>query len=692
MTPPAPILGRLYFVFAALLLLPAGVLGKMLQIHFSDAPELREQGSRQASSFVEIPAVRGAILDRHGRALVANAARYDVALDPTARGYAERHEEVCVLLGRLTSRPAAHYRERISNRTSRQYVVLVRDLEESQKEALEAADIPGLLLEPKFARRYHYGRLASHVLGHVSGDHTGAAGIELQYESILAGVPGRRGVKRDRRGIIKVDVGGAVTPPSHGDNVVLTLDLVRQSIVEEELARGVAETGAEWATAIAMDPHTGEILAMANVPDYDPNRPAAFNESSRRNHAVVDQIEPGSTFKLVTAIAAIEHLGMAATDTVDAGQGSGVFGGRPMRDARAYGRLSFGDALRVSSNVAMARTAQQFEPGDFYQTARGMGFGQPTWIDLPGETSGLLHRPTTWSRTSQTSMAIGYGVAVTPLQLLVAYAALGNGGTVVRPHLLREQRDIAGRVIHRVEAAQVRRAFRAETAQALMPYFEGVVSDSGTARRARVEGLRIAGKTGTARIARAGGYTNSYRATFAGLFPADNPQIAMVVVMHAPQRGAYGGLAAAPVFGRIAERWVGTSPLLASRINPAEALPNRHHILTPPVAGLPVTVAASRIRAEGVAATVRGAGWIQTAVGRHSLPDTLLPGQPLRIQAEADTTARVMPDLTGLSSRQAYAYLAALGVRAQIRGSGSVRTQEPAAGAPLPARAVVDCR
>ena len=431
-------------MMAAILLLPAGVVAQLSLVYLGEGAELRVRGERQASSFVELPATRGAIYDQSGRALVVNTARYEVAADPTVKGFAEKAEELYVLLGRLTGEGAAAFRGRVANRASRQYVLLVRSLGEAGKEELEAGDFPGLLLKGSFARRYNYGRTLSHVLGHVDADLAGIAGIEQQYDRFLRGTSGRQAVQRDRRGRVKALVGGNVVVPQHGEEIVLTLDLVRQTILEEELAKGVARAGAQWGTAIAMDPRTGAILALANVPDYDPNRPGAFSAGTRRNHAITDKIEPGSTFKLVTAVAVLESGKMSPEDSVDTGPGWAVIRGRTMRDSHPYGRITFGDALTVSSNIAMAKTAMTLKHGDFYQHARALGFGSPTLVDLPGEVSGSLKPPDQWSGLTLPWMSTGYEVEATPLQILTAYAALANGGLLVRPLHRRRTQGRAG--------------------------------------------------------------------------------------------------------------------------------------------------------------------------------------------------------------------------------------------------------
>ncbi|PAP75489.1 penicillin-binding protein [Rubrivirga marina] len=678
-------LTRLYGVFVVLLALPVLVAAQLVRIHLADGDELRAQGERQSESVIELAAQRGAILDRRGRALVVNTARFEVAADPTVAGFEERADELYALLGELTGRGTSHFRQRVANRSSRQYVVLVRDLDEASKEALDAGGFRGLIVQGSYQRRYNYGARAAHVLGHVTRDLRGVAGLEMTLDEALQGAPGRQAVQRDRRGHVRAVVGGTRVEPRQGDNVVLTIDLVRQAILEEELARGVEAAGAAWGTAVALDPKTGAILAMANVPTYDPNRAGAYSDAARRNHAVVDRIEPGSTFKLVTAIAAVESGAVAPEDVFDTGAGWHVFHGRTVQDAHAYGRITFAQAIAKSSNIAMALAAQRIGPGPLYEAARDLGFGQPTFVDLPGEVAGSLRKPEDWSGATLTSMSRGYGVEVTPLQLAVAYSAFANGGLLVRPFIVAERRDPAtGRVVWQAPQDSVRRAFRAETAERLMPHFEAVVSEDGTAERAAVEGLRIAGKTGTAQRAVGGGYSRTYRASFVGMFPVEDPEVVLAIVLDRPTNGYGGGTVAAPIFGATARRWIGTFPTIAERVAPSGMIAARTGALVPDIDGLPATLAAQRARAEGLRVRYdEDLPW--RTVSARVETDSLDLRDPLRLDASDEVAEGRMPDLRGRSVREAVAWLRSLGVDARVRGHGVVRRQSVAPARPLPA-------
>ncbi len=681
-------------VLTLLLLFPLGVAGRILYLYLQQGEELRRQARRQLIAHQEIPAMRGNIYDQEGRLLVVNTARFDVALDPTKPEFQRIQRSFFSFMATLTGRSETYFWRRVRNRVSQRYVVLWRNLSEEQKEALErqantwlqevgrsygSLRTLGILLEPHFGRKYTYGSTAAHVLGYVTTDLEGLAGLELQYNRFLRGEPGMRELQRDRRGRIKALVGGKEEAPRHGQHLVLTIDLVRQAIMEEELSRGVAEVGARWGTAIAVDPETGAIIAMANVPGFHPERASRYPASVRRNHAITDRIEPGSTFKLVTAVAAVEQGILSLQDSIDTGAGWAVFSGRTMRDVHAHGRISFAEAIIYSSNVGIARVARRMDPGVFYQYARNFGFGQPTWVDLPGEVEGSLKRPSEWSRTTQAWMSIGYEVEVTPLQLLMAYAALANGGRLMRPYVVAERRSITGKVLWKAHPDSIRRVLKAETARQLIPVFEEVVR-RGTGKKAQVPGIRIAGKTGTAQKVVNGRYQRgAYRATFVGFFPVEHPQVAMLVLLDEPRRKYYGGDAAAPIFRRIAERWVGITPEL---YHPSEreegGLP--HYREVPDVKGLPAYVAATRLLGWGFRPSPSDA-WERFTLVREQRPeagDSLEVGGRVRLRIDDSTPVKkALPSFEGWPLRDAVAFLAARGIPVVVRGNGRVTRTLP---------------
>lgn len=635
----------MYVVLILLGLVPFFIVGRIGLIYLAEGEALREQGEQQARSEQVIPAMRGAILDRNGHALAINTAEYNLALDPTVDGFDEQADQFYDALAEVTGGQADRYRERVQTRSSSQYVLLVRGLDEEQRTTIEQWPVPGMILTPRFARTYSHGSVAAHVLGHVGNEGQGLAGLELQYDEYLEGTPGSRAVQRDRRGRIKALVGGREVPPEQGESLVLTIDRMRQVALEDELERGVEAQRASWGTAIAMDPNTGAILAMANTPTYNPNRAAAYSERQRRNRAITDRFEPGSTFKFVTAAAALENDYVALDDTIDTGDGWAVYSGYTMRDISAYGSIPFREVLAKSSNVGTAEVANRIEPGILYQYARNFGFTQPTWIDLPGEATGVVRRPSAWSRTTRTSMSIGYEVAVTPIQLLAAYSAVANGGVLMAPYLVHERRNFKGETQWTAEPDTVRRAIERETADQLTEALQEVVED-GTATGARIESLPVAGKTGTALATQGGEYSRDQsRASFVGSFPADDPEVALIVIVGSPRNGMYGGDVAAPIFNRIARRWLTTLPGVSDRL-----------------------MQAARVPADTTEAT--------------SAPADATP--PISTATLEDDDPTTLPDFRGLTTRHALHWLDARGISVTLQGTGTVVRQSVPPGTALP--------
>ena len=671
------ILSRMYIVLTGLAVLPFIILGQLIWLQVDQGDDLREAGLRQAQSQELLLPKRGDIVDTAGRALAVNSPKYDLALDPTIPGFEAQKDGFLRRLADLTGTSVTQLHRRIDRRTSKQFVRLV-NLTPEQRTEIASWDVPGVILEERFQRRYVYGQTAAHILGHVDVDGIGRAGLELEYDEFLQGKPGRRTLLRDRRGYRRIDAAGIEIPPKDGETLVLTIDLIRQTIMEEELAAGVSEARAKRGSAIAVDPHTGAILAIANVPTFDPNVPLNAPVSSWRNSAITDRLEPGSSFKLIGASAALE-TGVTSMDRlVDTGDGELVLEGRTLHDTHPHGEISFSEVISKSSNVGMALTAQRMAAEHLYRYARNYGFGQKTWIDLPGEVAGLLKRVNRWSRTTKASLTIGYEIDVTPLQMVMAYSALANGGLLRQPYVVSERRDVTGRVLWRAaddpaRTDSIRRVLKPETVLTLLPALINVVKE-GTAQQAQTEEFTIAGKTGTARKVVRGRYGSGYRATFVGFYPAEDPQVAMIVVLDEPRTSIYGGQVAAPIFKRIAERWIAT--------------------FDPPT---PQTPAPDPPRP--LDKLVQQA-WAQQGPSKRSPAYTRLASertQVVRTKKDVLTpssslirTSEVMPDVIGLDARAAWFRLAANGFRVQLSGQGHVVAQSPEPGALVDTKVVLE--
>lgn len=493
---------------------------------------------------------RGRIVDRRGRELAVNLDCVTITANPklvedpeaTARVLAEHTgEKYSVLLSRLKS--------------DRGFVWIKRKMGIEEAEPLRAMRLAGVNFVPDSRRYYPKGRLASHVIGFTGIDNQALEGVELAYDGVLHGGEVDVVVSRDARGN---RLGGGLESIPRGNTVVLTIDETLQYLAERSLASAMAQWKAASGSVIMMDPSNGEILALANWPAFDLNEVSSSGMEERRNRAITDPYEPGSTFKLVTATAALEEGVIRPGMTFDASSGFIRVGKMTVWDTSNKGVLSFGEVIKTSSNVGAIMIGRLIDGQRYYGYVRGYGFGSRTGIDLGGENTGRVPELNRWSETTHAALSIGYEVAATPLQVLRAYAAIANGGRLVRPHVVGQVLDHEGLPIYQfgeVPEDSPARVASARTTRTLSHILESVTEEGGTATMASLRGNRVAGKTGTTRLIdpETGEYsTRSYASTFVGFVPADDPRIAMIVVIYDPKGKYYGGLVSAPVFSEVA--------------------------------------------------------------------------------------------------------------------------------------------
>lgn len=555
---------RTVVLFVVLWVALAGLGVRLVLLHVVQAPMLERIAERQQLGTVQIEADRGRLLDRLGRPLAVNV-EVDSAFAipsriPDVKAFIRSVAPVvgqrpAELAERLT--PDRHFTW-LARRASPEIVASLR--------AMRLGDQIGFVTETR--RSYPNGTLASHVIGFAGVDNQGLEGAELAFEETLRGRPGSARIERDAMGRPRFDTRTIVREPAHGADVILTLDQVIQHICERELDRAVASTRAGSGAVLVMDPRSGELLAMAMHPRYDPNAVGRAEKSLLANRAISAVYEPGSTFKIILAAAALES-GAVTTHEVFASTGElRVAGGYVIREARGrkFLRQTLGDIVRQSSNVGAAMVAVRVGKERYHEVIRRFGFGTPTGVDLPGELAGLVPAPAQWLGSGLETIGFGQGISVTPLQMLVAAAALGNEGRLVRPHVLRAVRDPEGRVVKVAAPEPGRQVVSPEVARTVVAMMEDVVT-KGTGRLARIEGYRIAGKTGTAqKPSPEGGYQpDSHVASFIGLVPANNPRLAVLVILDSPKGEHYGGVVAAPVFQAVA-----TQVLWHLRLPPSE--------------------------------------------------------------------------------------------------------------------------
>lgn len=670
------------------LLLPVAIALQIVRVQWFEGSNLKALWNAQTLDYIPVQAQRGNILDSEGRVLATNSITYTAAIDPLVPGITrEQIDLVCNTLARHTAQSATHYQRLIHNaqRGSR-YIVLGRNLNGDAHEALRLLSVRGLILEEQYRRRYNFESLASHVVGHVNHEFTGIMGLESYYNGVLSGKDGQQQVRKDRNNRIYAYVGAPRKRPEQGHTLQTTINAQIQAIVEEELRAGIERSRAVKGTAIVINPKTGAIVAMANYPDFNPNNPGSDAAENRRNNAVSDMIEPGSTFKLVTAVAAIEQKVVALDEIFETPEnGRQLIHGQWMRDHDPLGTLNFRQVIEKSSNIATAEVAMRLKPDTFYQYARNLGFGTATSIDLPSEENGRLRKPFEWSLVTLPWMSVGYEVQVTPLQMAMAYAALANGGDLMRPYIVEKIIDENGRTVKETRPHVLRQAIHPKTIETLMPVFEGVISDSGTAQYASIAGIPIAGKTGTAQKYIDGRYRTRYRASFVGFYPTDDPRYVCLILLDEPKTSIYGGYVAGPVFRNISRRIIGLDHELHRSINRDQE--PVYWTEVPSLKGLTLAEATVMLENRNIDFDIDGRG---TRVTRQEPdPGTRIengdkvvvaleitePGESLNTE-----THSLIPDVRGMSMRQAIQLLHENGYQVQRTGSGTVYAQFPLAG------------
>src|SRR5262252_1553097 len=420
---------------------------------------------------------------------------------------------------------------------------------EKIKESLSVANLRGIYFDQDFVRIYPNGQMLSQVIGFVDHEHRGTMGIERTMQDFLQGVDGFRYIETDRTGKELVPYRGQENSAKDGSNVKLTVDLGLQNILETELDAACAEFRPKNATAIMMRPQTGEILAMASRPTFDPNKPGNAVPDQEKNRSVVDMVEPGSTFKIVTTSAVLEEKLVTPDTTIYCENGHFQYAGRVLRDAHPMGVLTVHQVLEKSSNIGVAKLALQLGETKLYEYIRRYGFGEKTGITLSGEIGGLVNPPHRWSKLDITRIPMGQSVAVTPIQMVTAMSTIANGGKLMKPMIISKIMDPDGRPVATFQPEVVRQVVSRETTKKITAALKDVVSKQGTAQQAAVPGFRVAGKTGTAqKIDPKGGYMQGkYVVSFVGFMPADDPRFTLLVLLDDPVTKAgeaYGGLVA----------------------------------------------------------------------------------------------------------------------------------------------------
>jgi cell division protein FtsI (penicillin-binding protein 3) len=636
---------------AVLVLWVVGIEARLIVLQVVQHDELVARAERQQMSTVPAPAKRGEIFDRHGRLLAYSVDADTIYAVPTEIGNpAETAAALCEALDDCTRKSRDELTDRLSQQ--RAFVYVKRRVTPMQARRVAALDLDGIGFRRESKRFYPNRELAANLLGYVGVDNVGLGGIEAAYDKTVRGREGKLLVQTDARRHV---FSRLERSPTAGASIELTIDEQLQYIAEREVRAGVRAARADAGTAVIMDPHTGEILAMASYPTFNPNEYSASPESARRNRAVQDLYEPGSTFKIVTASAAIEERVIRPGDIIDVSGGQISFGSRVINDMRVFDQLTFTDVIVKSSNVGAIKVGLKLGAERMGLYIRRFGFGKPLSADFPGESSGIVWEPSKLNDSALASVSMGYQVGVTPLQMAAAASVIANGGTLYEPHVVRAV--VKGNQRTMVRPKALRRAILPETAATLTGIMEQAVLD-GTATGAQLVSYTVAGKTGTADKLVNGRYSPyQQNVSFVGFVPSRDPVLTVIVMVDSPRVGGdTGGAIAAPIFKRIADaslRHLGVVPT----INPA-----------PPV-----------IVARNERETVAPA----SAPIDASTRNTRAMGSPAVVALPANAADTGLPDLTGMSAREALRELARLGLSARMRGAGVVVEQYPPAGSPL---------
>lgn len=672
---------------------------RIAYLQFIRGDELRNAALENRLRSVPIQPKRGVIYDRNGKELALSISAPSVGAFPMEIRESGYEQKIATLLAEILELPADEVLKKITAPQAYNYVQRKISIEKAQKIRSLGDQLPGIQIVDESHRFYPNGQLAAHILGFAGIDNQGLEGIEYVYDQELRGAPGRFVAERDAEGR---EIPGAVQEylaPLDGNSIKLTIDEVIQHIAERELDQLMASpTSPRRASIIVADPKTGEILAMASRPTFDPNNFGSFPAEWRRNPAISDAFEPGSIFKIVTVAAALEEGVVKPQDRFyDPGYIKiGPDRIKCWRSGNPHGSQSFAEGVANSCNpvfVEVGLRLEEKEAGTFYRYIRSFGFGSPTGVDLNGEAGGILIPPENLKPINIGTISIGQGIAVTPIQMVQAMSAIANGGMLVKPHLVKEVLSPDGQVVKTIEPQPVRQVISKDTAQQVVELLEGVVKD-GTGKSAQIPGYRIGGKTGTAQKPGKGGYQpGKYVSSFLGFGPVEDPQLVVLVVIDEPQGAYYGGVIAAPVFKKVMEdtlKYLNIPP--TEEITPENtAASGEANVLVPELRGLAIGSAETALKALNLVPEVKGSGTVVLSQEPEGFSRVKAGTRVVMVTGqEAKESGQVtVPDVTGLRIPQVTEILEAMNLKILPEGSGWAVEQEPRPGTRMSAGSAV---
>lgn len=636
MTPPSARRSRILTVAGIFVVLFLLLLLRAVDLTVLRGPDFARRATRQHRQTITLVPQRGTIVDRNGDLLASSLNVPSVFLRPRQLTAADATQ--LPQLAKALGLPLAAVRAKATS--TQPFVWLKRQALPQQAQAAATLGIAALGQVDEARRFYPHGGLAAHVLGFVNVDSQGLAGLERRYDKQIRGEAQEIEVARDAHGrVFHKDAIG--TKPLEGAKIEVTLDAHIQAVTERELAAGVEAAHARAGAAIVMAPDTGEILALANYPAFNPNDPGDRHgpewKNRQRNRILTDPYEPGSTYKGILAAAALDRGVVHPGDMMFCENGSYRYANKVIHDVHGHGWLTMAEAIQYSSNICATKIADRLGKERYYQYLRDFGFGARAGVELPGEEPGILRNVSTWARIDLATHSFGQGVSVTPLQLATAFGAIANGGTLMHPFLVRRVESASGEVLHETGPTPVRRVIKTEAARVATQVLRRVVEEKGgTGIKARIEGYPVAGKTGTAQKVNPGahGYSGKYIGSFVGYLPADAPRAVILVMIDEPAGRGFGGTVAAPVFQKVGlavMKAMGVEPEGPVDVVPAPApepvveVADAEPVLEMPVDGMPsflglsMREAMTRAHADGFEVRVHGSGYV---VGQDPRPGT----------------------------------------------------------------------
>ncbi|MFI5144024.1 MAG: penicillin-binding transpeptidase domain-containing protein [Ignavibacteria bacterium] len=686
---------------------------KLFNIQILNTARYQIAAKKQYESRISLKSNRGTIYDRKLNALVSNVNNYSFAADPNM---VDNKDSVAEIFSKIFEKDKNYYLDKL-NTPNTSFVWLERRVDSKYDAQCRDINLTGVIKLNEAHRQFNYGTLASQIIGNTDIDNNGLTGIELEFNSTLQGEPGYIVMQKDGLGRKRPAVDFPRKEPKDGDNIVLTLDMNIQKIVEEELERGVNANDALGGKCVVMDVKTGEVLGMYSVLNSNASETDKANNFSRLTF-LTDLYEPGSTFKVVTASASLEEGIESRNDIIQTHGGEYMVDGITVKDSHKSSSMTFQQIIEQSSNVGFMQVASKLGPERFYKYSRDFGFGISTGIELPGEVKGSLKRPVDFSPVSLKFMAIGYEVLVTALQMADAYACVANDGVLMKPSILKKITNPDGSLFKENQPEKIRSVITKKTARTLTELLTGVV-EKGTGMEAKIENVRVAGKTGTAQKLDDGKYSKkNYTSSFVGYFPAENPQIVIAVIVDAPAAGEiYGGKVSAPIFKQIAEKIIAlngvldfTSPQDNENNGNVKFIDNGDKdnpkkIENLDLIGFEVSDAVKLLKDNNIDFEISGSRKNAVVSDMKESIDNSAGDKPkiiLYTQSNSEKgknknikpDEEVMPDFKGMSMRKCVRILSDMGVEFAINGSGRVITQKPDAGTNLQKikQVVINCQ